>query len=59
MNEGKKIVLLFVFLVTVGSLWVSQDPNSDSSGAAMVMAIVSGAAFLWLLLFWDNGDAEK
>ncbi len=57
MNEGKKIVLLFMFVWTVGSLWVSQ--TSSESTSWMVMAVVSGAAFIYLLLFWENKDPDK
>jgi hypothetical protein len=56
MNEGKKIVLFFMFLATVGSLWVGQTSESSSWN---VMAVLSGAAFLYLLLFWENNDPDK
>ena len=51
MNEGKKVVLFFTFLATVGSMWAGQTSESNTG---TVLALLFGAGFLYLLLFWDN-----
>ena len=49
MNEGKKIALFAMFGATVGGLWSEQ----------IVLSVLCGAAFYYLLFYWENDDQKK